>query len=1512
MSTSFIYKTFLHTIALQYKNYIKLLFINKPNLNMGDPMMRRSGAIAIIVLFVLVMAAFLNMFLLLPSSNARVVDKFTDGTSELVGEFPGTTFKEIEIPAVANITKVTLNISTMDFGGVYPEDIKIIFGDSLPYDWAFRGEGHGAYGNQRYFSKGQTEVNLSHEPDKINDTVTFYLPRNAEITSAYVTLRGFEYDYWEPWLKEINFPDSNTNSWNQDPYPIVFPSTGSQKRLWVFYRSYNETETDESDADLCYNYTLNGVDWLSASVELTPSPDTPNPYPADATDPFTTHLYGDYHPVAIEFNNKLGVFWGSASVYNIAPSNGITNGTDRDIVCQWWDASTGWGPYVEISAPDTNAQEDNYTLNPGPDPWGKDDRRPNVAVFKGKVYCIWSANNTGNTTFWRHNEPDEDPDNPLMWWEWNRHGDIMISNSSDGINWDKAKDLTAGDRFYDTDFAPALYNWNDEKLFAIWETNGPQYINISGNWTKRVDVVNKFDWDIVYKYTTDGITWSDFLEMTPKNDTPQGEVRAEFSYPDEDPRLVSYFDPVANEDRLYCIWRTRNPNITNGTDYDIVLWYTTDGLNWQADKEMTAPENGNFDNKPELTLFNGKLYVVWRREQGERWENNPDGDIVTRHWDGNDWSVLQEITPWDGDGTGRDDFYPNSVAFNNKFYTFWCTRNRGTGWPDGTDADVVYRVMQPSDLPFNTGLDIGGDDIWELSNVNTPLTDAAPSRTVNIKDALNAYLANDQYVAENLFLDSYGNEMVSFLTAVYIDKPGRVRLENLDIKYTCTLEAGDGVTVSPDLGENPFRKKINEYVASNPHLVDQNGFIKVKLQATSTVAGKIKVHDMHLNYNLKPSLTLLTPIVGTYNIDIKKNVTGEYTITWADEDIDDNAEISLYFYPVGTSPSNAKLIVDDISEDDSTDSYTWVFTKDEAPTGSYRIFGRISDGVDTVDSEAPGILNITWEKQYPPWIRILKPMSLLDKAWDFYQIKWEDYDANSEDNAKIYLYYTEKSFDYENATMIDIDKNGILEEDFDFIYEDEDGSFGSYDWDISGFAPGSSYFICAKINDGYNDPVWNCSKGRVVKQFIPAPQNFTIEDDINSDPAIFETHSRSPRLNWRMEYATTEDLNYHITVWKGTSSSGTKIDERTIPDPGTTVISSVVGAVLEFGETYYAEIYAISSSGALSETASLQFTVVNRVPITPNVVITPTDPITTDSLNCEILSSDIDEDGDPIIYTYKWYKNDNYQSNYDNLRNIVSTDTEKTQEWKVEVTPHDGYVEGPIGSASVIIGNARPTCRITQPTGSGEYYDTEKVHLIGVAEDADNDEITLVAWYLDLEDPVTLVNATIPIKESTGPDAVKTLNFKRSFSRGSHNLTLVVYDSDSQTAGKPSTYTITFNVQKGTEEDIATSDMTLLASGIAAIIIILIIIILFLIFMKRRKPVSEREKMYGSDKGLKPGEAYPVEEGDKYFGDELDRKGVLSLEGAPPTDKLSTGEEIKAPAVEGKTEQPQLPPAGKK
>jgi hypothetical protein len=79
---------------------------------------------------------------------------------------------------------------------------------------------------------------------------------------------------------------------------------------------------------------------------------------------------------------------------------------------------------------------------------------------------------------------------------------------------------------------------------------------------------------------------------------------------------------------------------------------------------------------------------------------------------------------------------------------------------------------------------------------------------------------------------------------------------------------------------------------------------------------------------------------------------GELSITWQDEDPDDEAAIALY-YDADDAGCDGTLIVEGLSEESATDFYTW--TLPALPTGSYYLYGLIDDGTNPVECDySPG------------------------------------------------------------------------------------------------------------------------------------------------------------------------------------------------------------------------------------------------------------------------------------------------------------------------------------------------------------------------------------------------------------------------------------------------------------------------------------------------------------------------------------------------------------------------------
>ena len=114
----------------------------------------------------------------------------------------------------------------------------------------------------------------------------------------------------------------------------------------------------------------------------------------------------------------------------------------------------------------------------------------------------------------------------------------------------------------------------------------------------------------------------------------------------------------------------------------------------------------------------------------------------------------------------------------------------------------------------------------------------------------------------------------------------------------------------------------------------------------------------------------------------------------------------------------------------------------------------------------------------------------------------------------------------------------------------------------------------------------------------------------------------------------------------------------------------------------------VTDTDGLSTQASLDLRI-NAIPTAPVVTLSPDPASTEDSLIATITTASTDADGDPISYSYDWYR-DGVLSSASTMATLSSGDTSRDEVWTVEVTPTDGTVDGPTASDSVTIQNTIP------------------------------------------------------------------------------------------------------------------------------------------------------------------------------------------------------------------------------
>ena len=140
----------------------------------------------------------------------------------------------------------------------------------------------------------------------------------------------------------------------------------------------------------------------------------------------------------------------------------------------------------------------------------------------------------------------------------------------------------------------------------------------------------------------------------------------------------------------------------------------------------------------------------------------------------------------------------------------------------------------------------------------------------------------------------------------------------------------------------------------------------------------------------------------------------------------------------------------------------------------------------------------------------------------------------------------------------------------------------------------------------------------------------------------------------------------------------------------------------------------------------------NNPPTATNVMLSPANPVTTDTLTLTYTFQDSDGDSESGTLI-RWYKDGILESSRNDQMTVPPSLTSKGESWNVTVTPSDGTDDGaPVDSSNIVVANSIPfvnSAEIT-PTDALESDDLTLIHL---SSDADNDIVAVsdTEWYVD-------------------------------------------------------------------------------------------------------------------------------------------------------------------------------------
>jgi formylglycine-generating enzyme len=168
------------------------------------------------------------------------------------------------------------------------------------------------------------------------------------------------------------------------------------------------------------------------------------------------------------------------------------------------------------------------------------------------------------------------------------------------------------------------------------------------------------------------------------------------------------------------------------------------------------------------------------------------------------------------------------------------------------------------------------------------------------------------------------------------------------------------------------------------------------------------------------------------------------------------------------------------------------------------------------------------------------------------------------------------------------------------------------------------------------------------------------------------------------------------------------------------------------------DVRASDLSGA-EGTGTLSVTI-NSAPTAPTVVLTPSEPNTTDNLVASISDepTDVNRASDELSYSWEWYADGVLQDDLGGPL-VDSEFTQRGEVWELRIAAFDGYAFGPEGVASVTIGNTPPACSSAQL--SPETGDTSTSFQCRCMDRADPDDDPSVDSCVFYNGPSEVANA---------------------------------------------------------------------------------------------------------------------------------------------------------------------------
>ena len=194
--------------------------------------------------------------------------------------------------------------------------------------------------------------------------------------------------------------------------------------------------------------------------------------------------------------------------------------------------------------------------------------------------------------------------------------------------------------------------------------------------------------------------------------------------------------------------------------------------------------------------------------------------------------------------------------------------------------------------------------------------------------------------------------------------------------------------------------------------------------------------------------------------------------------------------------------------------------------------------------------------------------------------------------------------------------------------------------------------------------------------------------------------------------ADDEPLTLHYRWYRGDQLVPVAEDGPTLP-----------AGIVRRGERWRCEAWA-NDGFADGPRASAELTIRNTPPTAPQVVVEPERPHRRDALACRISLPSVDRDGDPVTYTYAWWRNGKPMAPGPDPSAVDPSRIAKNERWRCSATPSDGTVSGPPGAAERTVLNTPPgPARVRLAPATPRPGQPLRCELVAKSEDEDGDPV---------------------------------------------------------------------------------------------------------------------------------------------------------------------------------------------